>query len=297
MSGFLSTIISRHAHPEKSISPRPKGLFEQDHLTSQQMVSPVQTLPKQERSQTETTLSTKIDPVNSLENVGIQNSNSSLIDSTVPNKVKPENSSPTKHPSSETKTNPIVSKINLPENSNNESNQKGIPSPITSHSTMERSYKNQSPDRKPTTRLRNDIHQDPINPSFSFPDQPTIGKGKPIAAVSRVSTYAKEPLARPNSFSQNFDTIPKPITDKAASNPGGKRELQNAIYLQQKNGGNREYSSLKNENKQAPPTIKVTIGRIEIKAINPQKSTIQKNREPIQARISLNDFLDKKENN
>jgi hypothetical protein len=296
MSGILSTIIGRHVHPENPINPRPKGLFEQDHFTSELVAPPVQAVAEQEPSQTETTLSTKNDPGNALEKVGNPNSNSPLVDGSVSNKSKPENKLPTLDPATGKKTNPIVSKINVPENTDNKPNQEGIPSPNTSHSTKVRSNKNQSPDQTPATRLRDGIHQDPKKSPSSILDLPPKEEAKPVAAVSKVSTNHKEPQPRSTAFPQNFDSIPEPITDKTAANPRVKRELQNAIYLQQKNVGNREYSSLKNENKQAPPTIKITIGRIEIKAINPQKSTIQKNREPSKARISLNDFLDKKEN-
>src|SRR5690554_2323007 len=296
MSSFLSNIIGRHTHPENRISPRPRGLFEKEQLTSQKWASPVHVLPEQEPSLTEAKHPGLKDPENASSKGRIQDTIPHLVDSSLPKTRKDEYSLNSLNPSTEKNAYPIVRKINLKENSDKKPNPEGTPSPPVSPIPKEKGYNNQSTDQKLAFRIRNEIHQAQENPSLATPGQRNKEENKSVEKTPNVSKHFQDPAARSKSFSQKFIDGHGAFPDNIADNTDLVREFQNSHPLQQKNVGTGGKRLIKNENKQLPSTVRITIGRIEIRAVNQQKSTIQKTREPSKVRISLNDFLDKKGN-
>lgn len=298
MSDFLSNIIGRHAHPENSISPRPRSLFEQEHSIPDTMVTPAQPFRDQKPSLAETIQHDE--GKNDRENANKKGENQELIRPTVdralPFTIKEENAMPILNPSTEKKADQILRKSNLQVNSDNKTIQEGIPSPSASPNTMEKSYGIRSPDQKPEFKVSNGSYQVLENLLSPIPDETIKEEKKPGTGILKTSTNFEDSLERSKSYSQKLSENPGSLTDKKHDNPDPVKEMQNLLPSQEKIVGNRDFRISMNDYKQVPPTIRITIGRIEIKAVKQQKNTFKKNQEPSNARISLNEFLDKKGN-
>ena len=283
MSGFLSNIIDRHVHPGNSISPRFRSLFEQEHMISHQMESSLHKFREQESSRVDN--KGYDEGINDGKNREKQDSGVPSSDRTVPLTKREEDALPFLNPSSEKKENTKLGKSHFQDNSNNKPIQERIPS--QSVSPKRKSHSTPSPEQKPKF---NDNGNYPIlpDPSLSLLNERNKERAKPVLGKLKESSYFQDSLSRLKSHSRLFSKNP--------DNQDPLKELQNPLPLQQKFYGKSDFRELKNENKQGTPTVRISIGRIEIKAVNQQKNILPKYQSQDKTRISLDDFLDKKGN-
>lgn len=288
MSGFLSNIISRHENSENTVGPRLKGIFEQNpSIPPQWIPSPFPDLedntPTSGENQSDE--SERKGPFLKTE----KEYNAQLQGKPGFPKNK-KNEIPTENPTSEKKVISFLRKPNPTKQPIIDSSPKedaSIPEP---QKMMERQIK---PDQKENSKDKVDSEV-PGKNYFSNPFQiskegnprakPSIEKGLPL------KPHLFSPI-NPEKVPANFKT--KKPTSKKVFEP--IRRPHSSPSTQQDIFGNRNHQ-INVPAQQSLPSIRIHIGRIDIKAVNQQPNSKRKSPDPIQPRISLNQFLEKKDN-
>lgn len=294
MKGFASNLISRHMHTEANIIPRLRGRFEPEQNSFHEDVgaAPVNTIDA---------FSEGVTPD---ENKGPEPATSTSTYRPVINTTRRDNGKPQPEPQPEpTQVNfnsaktvparPAVFEVtpradsfkpaNADPAENTTPNEPGIPARRQTAPPNQHNFN--------TKPLLNPVKSNDGGIVWPKPTTPENGRETMLFAGKKKGSAITE-SSRPNegpSALQVNETV-QPATGFKSTNSGMQSGVNAVsppnINSNLRDGGQTQFSQA------AQPVIKVTIGRIEVKAVHPQvPAPVQQRREPQKPALTLDDFL------
>ncbi|MEP6613685.1 MAG: hypothetical protein ABJA76_17410 [Mucilaginibacter sp.] len=301
MKGFASNLISRHMHTEGNIIPRLRGRFEAEQNSFREDVNPapvnsVDTFS--ERTNADERQGPDADTETSTYRPVI---NTTRRDSGImqqPN-PQPEPESPAQVSFSAAKAafkrpatfevGPIGDDFDPGNKENTTRNEPVSPGKRQNAMPYQHNFNTNTP-------------SNPVNSSdgrLVWPkrDMPEADRKTALFAGKRKSGAAPESIGvKDGPTSVRVNEGVQPATEFKSFNTGMQNGI-NTVTPQSTGNGNLRDGGQKPLQQTAQPVIKVTIGRIEVKAVHPQAPAALQRREPQKPMLTLDDFLSQHKRN
>ncbi len=304
MKGFASNLIARHTHTETNIVPRLRGRFEAEQNSFHEDISPAPA----------NAIDTFSERVNADENKGPEADTETSTYRPVVNTTRhdkglrqlpdPEPEGPSQVTFSTAKAaftrpaafevNPVANNVR-PANTNAANPESTAPNEPGSHDKQQAAtpYQHNFNSNSPA----NSVKSSENSLVWPKPDAPEGRKETALFTGKTKNSAATESIGVPDGASAVQVNNPvQPATAFKSLNTGAQNGM-NTVSPPNISNGNLRDGGQKSFGQTAQPVIKVTIGRIEVKAVHPQAPAPVQRREPQKPMLTLDDFLSQHKRN